>query len=214
MSVLSNVVPQLKLQGVRMQIVLLFEVGLIIFSDIVIDQCDGYDKRNEPLMVVINDLKEFLFFIAGELRLKIPHNVHEYVCILLDGRFETKGLHEELLVPMVEFFLWEFFWLGNEFSHHPVMLGTVREDQHLMFGVKIDQVAPTFSVCQDFSPSLEDKDAFDEILTEPGIMQATLIFDWKQWEMVHKNSGKNAHPPFRGDIVFVVDFDAFHATAG
>jgi hypothetical protein len=48
-------ISQLKFKGMGIQINLLFEVGLVIFSNIVINDCDRDDQGNILLPVVIDD---------------------------------------------------------------------------------------------------------------------------------------------------------------
>jgi len=47
----SDMVSQLELQGMRMEVVLLLQVGLIVFAHVVIDERDRNDKGNGFLTI-------------------------------------------------------------------------------------------------------------------------------------------------------------------
>ena len=64
---LSRMVPQQKFQWVRVQINLLFEVWLMEFPNIMIQEDDRNDQRDILLPVAIDGFQQFLFFIGGEL---------------------------------------------------------------------------------------------------------------------------------------------------
>ena len=66
-------IPQLKINRVRIEIGLFGKVGLLILPDIVIDKGHRYDEGDMASLVLLEDLQEFLFFIGGEVILKISH---------------------------------------------------------------------------------------------------------------------------------------------
>ena len=60
-----RVVSQLKFDGVRMEIVLLLQIGLIIFTNIVVHEGNRNNQRNIRLAVETDNFQEFSFFIRG-----------------------------------------------------------------------------------------------------------------------------------------------------
>ena len=78
----SDMVSQLELQWVGGQIVLLFEVWLIIEAYIVIDESDRHDEGDKSLAIITDNLQQLLFCIGGELFLKIAHDVLQDIAML------------------------------------------------------------------------------------------------------------------------------------
>ena len=49
----------------RIEIGLLLEIGLVVLAHVMIDQGDRYEQRDQFIAVLIEDFKQFLFFIRG-----------------------------------------------------------------------------------------------------------------------------------------------------
>ena len=79
-------ISQLKVFRVRVEVELFFEVRLIVLSNIMIDQCQGYNERNLCRSVLVYDFEEFLFFICRELFFKIAHCVHQNIGVFTGSR--------------------------------------------------------------------------------------------------------------------------------
>jgi len=77
-------VPQLQLQWVGVQIILLFQIRLIVFPHVVIDKRDGDYKGNVALRVLADNLQHLFFFIGGKVFLEISHHVLKNVGVFLD----------------------------------------------------------------------------------------------------------------------------------
>lgn len=118
-------VSQLELQWVGVQIVLLLEVRLIIEAYVVIDEGDGHDEGNMPLAIVVDDLQQLLPGMGGELSLKIPHDVLQDIVMLRRGGLEAQGLHQELLILLIERPDRYACPLGYQCSHAAIVPGAV-----------------------------------------------------------------------------------------
>ena len=83
-----------QLQGYRVwiQIGLLHEIGLLVLSDIMIDECDRNNQRHKTVVVSIDDLNQLLLFIGGQLSFEIAHNVLQDIRVLFHRGFELKSL--------------------------------------------------------------------------------------------------------------------------
>ena len=57
------VIPQLERCGVRIEVGLQAEIGLFIFPDIVVHQCDGNNERHVAGPILLDDLEDLLLFI-------------------------------------------------------------------------------------------------------------------------------------------------------
>jgi hypothetical protein len=82
-----GMISKLELHRVRVQVDLLFQVGLVIFAHIVFDQSKGHDKGNIAFPVLIECLQQFVLFISRKLLFEVAHHVLEHVNIFLDGGF-------------------------------------------------------------------------------------------------------------------------------
>jgi hypothetical protein len=98
---------------VGIQINLLFEVWLIVFSNIMVHEGDRNDQRDMLLPIVINDFQQLLFFIGGELFSQIAHRMHEDVCIFLKRDLQLKGFHEKGLVLLIKLCQWKIYGIGD-----------------------------------------------------------------------------------------------------
>jgi hypothetical protein len=56
--------------------------------------------------------------------------------------------------------------------------------------MEIDQALAAFALYEAFSPPLEYKDGFDEVLSQSWIMKAALIFHGEQGKVFHKGARK------------------------
>lgn len=79
----SDMGPKLQFNRVRIQIRLYFEIGLIVFTYIVIDQGNRNHQGNKTIFVLLETLQEFLFFIRSQLFFKITHNMLKDIEIFL-----------------------------------------------------------------------------------------------------------------------------------
>jgi hypothetical protein len=61
---LSDMIPELQFEGMWIQIVLNFKIGLVVFSHVVIDQGDRHNEREMTLLVVIENFQQFPFLIG------------------------------------------------------------------------------------------------------------------------------------------------------
>jgi len=68
------------------EIVLELQIGLIVFPHVVVNERDGYNERDITLAIVVDDLQQFLFFVAGKVFLEIPHQMLQDIDLLLDRR--------------------------------------------------------------------------------------------------------------------------------
>ena len=68
-------VTELQFDGVGIEIVLLFEVRLIVFSDVVFDERDRNNQGKIFLPIEFNDLEKLLFLIGRKLIFEITHHV-------------------------------------------------------------------------------------------------------------------------------------------
>ena len=59
-----HMIAKLQLHGMGIQIVLLFQVGLVVFAHIVLNQGNGHNERDIALAIEIDCLQQFLFFIT------------------------------------------------------------------------------------------------------------------------------------------------------
>lgn len=97
-------IPQLEGRGMGIQIALLAQVGFMILADIMVEKGDRYNEGGEAIIIVGDDLEEFLFFVWREDLLKISHHMLQYIHMFLDGRLQFQGLQEEgLVVPIALF---------------------------------------------------------------------------------------------------------------
>lgn len=111
-----------------LEVVLVLQIRLLVFTDVVTDERDRYDEGNGTLTVKVDNLQQLLFFIRRKLFLEITQDVDHNVGIFPRRRRKAKGLHEKFLVLFIELFQGYLFGLGHQSSHHPVVLGAVRED--------------------------------------------------------------------------------------
>ncbi len=197
-----------------MQIILLPQVRLIVFADVVIDQRDGHDEGNGAFAIEADNLQELLFFVRGKLFLEVTQYVDHDVGVLLGRGFETKGLHKQPLVFLVEILQGELLGAGHQHSHYAVMFNAMGEDQHLVFGMKVHQAPSALLFLKALPPPLKGEDPLDEILAELQIMKPTVLLNREKGEMLHKRPGEHPHPLFHGDSLFAIDLNTSHAAAG
>ena len=97
-----HVVAEHQLDRVGVEEHLPLEVGDPVFTDVVADQGDRDNQRDELLPVPGDHLEEFLLLVGGENLLEVPHHVEEHVCALFHRGSLGQRLHEEALVPVVQ----------------------------------------------------------------------------------------------------------------
>ena len=66
-----------------MEVHLSSEVRLVVFADVMIDECDGDDERQQASMILLDDFDELLFFFGSQHFLEIPHHMIQDVDVLL-----------------------------------------------------------------------------------------------------------------------------------
>ena len=63
-------IPELQFQGMGVQVVLLLQIGLVIFAHVMVDQRDGHDQGQITPPVMINNIQQFLLFVPDRSFLK------------------------------------------------------------------------------------------------------------------------------------------------
>jgi hypothetical protein len=56
-------ISQLQLYGVGMEVILAFQVWLVVFAHIVIHRGDGHNEGDQELPISVNNLQQFFFLI-------------------------------------------------------------------------------------------------------------------------------------------------------
>ena len=209
----SCMIPQVQLHRVWMQIVLVFQVRLIVFADIVIDQGDGDDQRHVTLMIHVDDLKHLLFLVAGEVFLEVTQNVHENIGVFFGCGFQTKRFHQKLLVSGAQRIRSEWFGLSHEFPHHPIVLRTMSKDHQFVSRMEIDQTPSSLGLFQTLTPPFVGKHSFNKVLPKPRIVKSPIVLDGEDGEMIHESPGKHTDAIFGGHTFLIVHLDALHAAA-
>jgi hypothetical protein len=104
---------------------------------------------------------------------------------------EAQSFHQELLILFIECCRRHGLGPGYQLAHDPVMPGAMGEDHEFVLRVKPHQsaAAPSAST-KAIPPSLYDENALDEVRAELRIMEASVILNRDEREMVHKGPGK------------------------
>ena len=85
-----------------MKVVLLFQVGLVVFTDIMIDKRYGHNGRDMALAVVVDDFQQLLLFVRGQPFLEISYNVVKHIDVLLGRCLQPQGFHEYCFVLSIQ----------------------------------------------------------------------------------------------------------------
>ena len=80
--------------------------------------------------------------------------------------------------------------------------------------MKIDQAPLAPIWLTHFPPPFQDKETFDKVFPQQGVMEPPFVLQRQQGKMFPKHPGEKAHPSFCRDAIGVVDFDPFQAAAG
>jgi hypothetical protein len=59
-----GVISELKLNGMRVKIQLLFQIGLVVFSNIVLEQRNWHDQGDIFIPILLYCLQKFSFFVS------------------------------------------------------------------------------------------------------------------------------------------------------
>src|SRR5271157_2605946 len=97
------VVPQCKLNGIGVEIVLPLQVRFIVFSHVMVHYGDRNNKRNVTLLVCLYNLEHLGLFIGCQVFLEIAKAVQENVRVLLAGGLKPRCCHEKPRIRGVEF---------------------------------------------------------------------------------------------------------------
>ena len=81
----SNVVSERQFLGVRLQVVLLCQIGLIVFADIVVEQGDRHDQGQEAVAISIYKFQQLSLFGGRELGFEIAQDVLKDILVLGSG---------------------------------------------------------------------------------------------------------------------------------
>ena len=82
-------IAELQFQGVRLQIGLVLQIRLIVFSDIVLQQGNGDDQGDQPPLVIGDTIQPFRLFRRRQIFLEKTHHVHQDIGVFFRGGFDT-----------------------------------------------------------------------------------------------------------------------------
>ena len=83
--VYSYVISKLEFERMGFQVGLFLQIGLIVLPDVMADENDGHDQRNELTAVFIYNLKNLLLFRGIEILLEVSEHMHENIGVFLGG---------------------------------------------------------------------------------------------------------------------------------
>ena len=172
-------VAQCELKGVRVQIDLLFEIGLIELAHVMIHKGDGDDEGDALPGVEVDDMDKLLPFVSRQHPFEIPCYVVQDITVLLCRGPQFQAFHEERFVLLEGRFHKLLGACCNESPHKAVVFRAVGEQEKLVAGVEIDEPCRRHPFRNGLLEPGIDKDPFDEILPETHIVETPLFLDRK-----------------------------------
>ena len=94
-------VSQHKFKRMRVQVVLSFQVRLIVFPHVVVEDCDGDYEGDESFVIAFYDLQQFLLLIGGKMFFEVTHDVREDIGVLSRCGDETKPFHHGFDIDVI-----------------------------------------------------------------------------------------------------------------
>ena len=205
----SRVISELQFDRVRREIMLAQQVRIPELSDIVIDQRHRHDERHQPSPELVDDRQQLLLLIGADHLLEIAHHVHEHIDVLLDGRFQAHGCHEQLLVAIHQLVYIAFPGSGDQAPHFPAVLLAVGHQQQLVRRVELDQL------CRGrgrtgIAPATVDENLLDEVFPQNRVVKPPFFLSRQQRKTVFECTGEKPDTRRTRDVVGIVDLDTLH----
>ena len=193
---------------------LAFQIGLVVFPNIVCQQRDRYNERNMTLSIVVDSLHQLPLLVSGNLFFEEPHHVEKDITVFPPSSLQSERIHEQALIPQPEVIQRMAFDPSNHFPHLPHVLGTMRHEEEFMPRVEFHEGPASGSWVQSLPPPLQNENCLDEILPQFDIMKPAVLFDGKQGEVFHEGTGEHADSPIGGHPLVRVHLHSFHSAAG
>ena len=206
-------VPESKLVGIRLQIVLHLDVAVRSSPQMVAQEPDRHDKGYGPGAVFLDDLGERAPIAGVDGVLEESAEMLQDVGVTPARRLTAHALHEgrEVLVrkpvPVVP------ARARDETAGGPVVNLAVRQEQELVPGVERDQLSRCAPVRHRADPSVVREDALDEALAQRCIVQPALLLAREQGMRLHDRACEHS-PAHAGRFPrHAVHLDPRHAAA-
>jgi len=97
--------------------------------------------------------------------------------------------------------------VGHESAHPAIMFLAVSKKEHFMTGMKIDKYPPPGRNGDKVAEVPVNEDALDEVLSQPVIVEPTILLHRQEGEMAHEGSGEHADTGSMGHSILRVDLD-------
>src|SRR5271157_1608783 len=205
------VVPQCKLNGIGVEIVLPLQVRFIVFSHVMVHYGDRNNKRNVTLLVCLYNLEHLGLFIGCQVFLEIAKAVQENVRVLLAGGLKPRCCHEKPRIRGVEFVRRVCLCIGNQAAKHGVMFRAVGQDEQFQVRVEIDHVPDTAAFLEEVLPPHVYEYGIDEILPKGRILKPSIVNHGDQWISPDEGSGEDACSAPARHALLRVDLDTFQS---
>ena len=132
-------VTEFELQWMRVEIILLLQIGLIVLANVMVEQSYRYDQRYQLVAIILQDIKQFLFFVWRERTLEVPHHMHQHVGMFFYSRFAGHGALLSILVGSEKLRGFQRTCLGHDFAKLTVMRLAMGTNLQFMTGMEAHQ---------------------------------------------------------------------------
>jgi len=188
------------------EIVLLPQIGLVVFADEMIEQGDRDDQRHIAVAVCIDDLQHLLLLVCRQIIFEIAKCMQQDIAMFFGRGQNPQCLGQKKAISSIR--LVEFRrQVGHEPAHSAIMFLAVSKKEHFMTGMKIDKCPPPGRHGDEIAEVPVNEDALDEVLSQPVIVEPTILLHRQEGEMAHEGSGEHADTGSMGHSILRVDLD-------
>src|SRR3954469_6313911 len=128
----SDMIAEHQLARMRLKISLAGEIGDTVQPDMMRQECNGHDERQEASPILIDAVRKFLAGCRVEPLLEMSGHMHQHVGMPTRIRRCGQRCHEQLLVLCAHFAARHLFRAGDESPNFLIARGGMREQRHLV----------------------------------------------------------------------------------
>ncbi|MNQ50316.1 hypothetical protein D3C85_642490 [compost metagenome] len=199
----------------RIEIDLLGQIGIGVFPQVVADQGEWYQQREDAGAVLVDGIAELLLLGRGQHPLEITLQVHQHIGVAATVGTQGQGRHQALDVAVRHLLQVGLAEVAEQLAEGAVVGSGVGEHQILVTRMEPDEGGGGDTASTELLPVVIGEDPQHEVLPQYGIAQAAILLHRQQWVGRHQRLGKEAYPLLGAPLVVgTIDAHPLHAAAG
>ncbi len=199
----------------RIEINLPGQIGIGVFAQVVADQGQRHQQRENAGAVLVDGLGQLLLLGRSQYPLEVTLQVHQHIGVAAAIGSQGQRCHQPLDVTVGHLLQVDLAEVAKQFAQRPIVGSGVREHQILVAGVEPDQGRGRQPLGAELLPVVVGEDPQHEIFPQYGIAQPTVFLHRQQGIGFHQRLGEQANPLLGTPLVVgAIDAHPLHATTG